>query len=195
MHSQGDGHPSDHGGGAGWSIRSYEASGRLHRAGQVAISALGPGSCAGRCGATWGWPGGGHCPSKVLAKAANKLAKQDPCHWRRVIDSRSRGRSRPLAGAVAIEGRLGHRRKLSRLVAACAGVANAHCSCARLASGELRAKAVWWGCAAAELRGRSCPLPLWRCRPAKRKNLRQPQLQRNRIASCPSCREAIRPPT
>ena len=107
----------------------------------------------------------GIAPSKVLAKLANKLAKQDPSH-RGVFDLGAVADPDPWLEQLPVEEVWGIGRKLSRWCRL-RGAANAR-QLRDLASGELRSKAGVVGLRLQqELRGQSC-LPLALAPAAKR---------------------------
>ncbi|NQV11225.1 MAG: Y-family DNA polymerase [Cyanobacteria bacterium] len=129
----------------------------------------------------------GIAPSKVLAKLANKLAKQDPSHGG-VFDLGAVADPGPWLAAVAIEDVWGIGRKLSRWCRL-RGVANA-LQLRELASGELRSKAGVVGLRLQqELRGRSC-LPLVAVPPAKQETCVSRSFSEP-IRELPQLREAI----
>jgi len=92
-----------------------EAFGRLHRAASSDLSAWGL-ALRRQVRRHLGLPVAvGIAPSKVLAKLANKLAKQDPCHGG-VFDLGAVADPDPWLAAVAIEDVWGHRPQALALV-------------------------------------------------------------------------------
>ena len=126
-------------------------------------------------------------PSKLLAKVANKLAKQNRAHGG-VFDLGAVADPDPWLAAVAIEDVWGIGRKLSRWCRL-RGVANA-LQLRDMASGELRAKAGVVGLRLQqELRGHSC-LPLVAVPPAKRETCVSRSFSEP-VRELPQLREAI----
>ena len=126
-------------------------------------------------------------PSKLLAKVANKLAKQNRAHGG-VFDLGAVADPDPWLAAVAIEDVWGIGRKLSRWCLL-RGVANA-LQLRDMASGELRAKAGVVGLRLQqELRGHSC-LPLVAVPPAKRETCVSRSFSEP-VRELPQLREAI----
>ncbi len=129
----------------------------------------------------------GIAPSKLLAKVANKLAKQNRAHGG-VFDLGAVADPDPWLAAVAIEDVWGIGRKLSRWCRL-RGVANA-LQLRDMASGELRAKAGVVGLRLQqELRGHSC-LPLVAVPPAKRETCVSRSFSEP-VRELPQLREAI----
>ncbi len=129
----------------------------------------------------------GIAPSKLLAKVANKLAKQNCAHGG-VFDLGAVAAPDPWLAAVAIEDVWGIGRKLSRWCRL-RGVANA-LQLRDMASGELRAKAGVVGLRLQqELRGHSC-LPLVAVPPAKRETCVSRSFSEP-VRELPQLREAI----
>lgn len=129
----------------------------------------------------------GIAPSKLLAKVANKLAKQNRAHGG-VFDLGAVAAPDPWLAAVAIEDVWGIGRKLSRWCRL-RGVANA-LQLRDMASGELRAKAGVVGLRLQqELRGHSC-LPLVAVPPAKRETCVSRSFSEP-VRELPQLREAI----
>jgi DNA polymerase V len=129
----------------------------------------------------------GIAPSKLLAKVANKLAKQNRAHGG-VFDLGAVAAPDPWLAAVAIEDVWGIGRKLSRWCRL-RGVANA-LQLRDMASGELRARAGVVGLRLQqELRGHSC-LPLVAVPPAKRETCVSRSFSEP-VRELPQLREAI----
>ncbi|MCT0209646.1 MAG: nucleotidyltransferase [Cyanobium sp.] len=129
----------------------------------------------------------GIAPSKLLAKVANKLAKQNRAHGG-VFDLGVVAAPDPWLAAVAIEDVWGIGRKLSRWCRL-RGVANA-LQLRDMASGELRARAGVVGLRLQqELRGHSC-LPLVAVPPAKRETCVSRSFSEP-VRELPQLREAI----